>query len=225
MREFRVEATIGKPQVAYKETIRKAASGEGRHVKQSGGHGQYGICYIELVPTASGEGYSFENRIVGGAIPREYIAPIDAGIQEASQSGILGGYPVVDFKVVLVDGSYHDVDSSEMAFKIAGSLAFKDAMRKADSVLLEPMMRIEVIVPDQYMGDVIGDLNSRRGRIETYEARLGDQVIHAFAPLSEMFGYATDLRSRTQGRGMFTMSFDHYVEVPKFIAEKILGSK
>jgi elongation factor G len=225
MREFRVEATIGKPQVAYKETIRKAASGEGRHVKQSGGHGQYGICYIELVPTASGEGYSFENRIVGGAIPREYIAPIDAGIQEASQSGILGGYPVVDFKVVLVDGSYHDVDSSEMAFKIAGSLAFKDAMRKAASVLLEPMMRIEVIVPDQYMGDVIGDLNSRRGRIETYEARLGDQVIHAFAPLSEMFGYATDLRSRTQGRGMFTMSFDHYVEVPKFIAEKILGSK
>ena len=225
MREFRVEATIGKPQVAYKETIRKAASGEGRHVKQSGGHGQYGHCYIELIPTATGEGYSFENRIVGGTIPREFISPIDAGIQEASQSGILGGYPVVDFKVALVDGSYHDVDSSEMAFKIAGSLAFKDAMRKADSVLLEPMMRIEVIVPDQYMGDVIGDLNSRRGRIETYEARLGDQVIHAFAPLSEMFGYATDLRSRTQGRGMFTMSFDHYVEVPKFIAEKILGSK
>ncbi len=223
MREFRVEATIGKPQVAYKETIRRAATGEGRHIKQTGGHGQYGHCVIQLTPTDPGEGYSFENRIVGGVIPREYIAPIDAGIREASQSGILGGYEVVDFKAAVIDGSYHDVDSSEMAFKIAGSLAFKDAMRKAESVLLEPMMKIEVIVPDQYMGDVIGDLNSRRGRIESYESRLGDQVIHAYAPLSEMFGYATDLRSRTQGRGLFTMSFDHYEEVPRFIADKVVS--
>ncbi len=223
MREFRVEATIGKPQVAYKETIRRAATGEGRHIKQTGGHGQYGHCVIQLTPTDPGEGYSFENRIVGGVIPREYIAPIDAGIREASQSGILGGYEVVNFKAAVTDGSYHDVDSSEMAFKIAGSLAFKDAMRKAESVLLEPMMKVEVIVPDQYMGDVIGDLNSRRGRIESYEARLGDQVIHAYAPLSEMFGYATDLRSRTQGRGMFTMSFNRYEEVPRFIADKVVS--
>ena len=223
MREFRVEASVGKPQVAYRETIRKAARGEGRHVKQTGGHGQYGHCVIELMPAQPGEGYSFENRIVGGVIPKEFISPIDAGIQEASQSGILAGYEVVDFKVALVDGSYHDVDSSEMAFKIAGSLAFKDAMKKADSALLEPMMKVEVIVPDQYMGDVIGDLSSRRGRIETYEARLGDQVIHSYVPLSEMFGYATNLRSRTQGRGMFTMEFDHYEEVPKNIAEKIIG--
>ena len=175
------------------------------------------------MPAEPGEGYSFESRIVGGIIPREFIGPIDAGIQEAAQSGILAGYEVVDFKVALVDGSYHDVDSSEMAFKVAGSLAFKDAMKKADSVLLEPMMKVEVIVPDQYMGDVIGDLSSRRGRIETYEARMGDQVIHSFAPLSEMFGHATNLRSRTQGRGMFTMEFDHYDEVPRNIAEKIIG--
>ncbi len=223
MREFRVEASVGKPQVAYRETIRKPARGEGRHVKQTGGHGQYGHAVIELSPAEPGEGYSFENRIVGGVIPREFIAPIDAGIQEASQAGVLAGYEVVDFKVALVDGSYHDVDSSEMAFKVAGSLAFKDAMKKAQSVLLEPMMKVEVIVPDQYMGDVIGDLSSRRGRIETYEARMGDQVIHSYVPLSEMFGYATNLRSRTQGRGMFTMEFDHYEEVPKNIAEKIIG--
>ncbi|MDD3572202.1 MAG: elongation factor G [Eubacteriales bacterium] len=223
MREFRVEATVGKPQVAYRETIRKTARGEGRHVKQTGGHGQYGHAVIEIMPAEPGEGYSFESRIVGGIIPREFIGPIDAGIQEAAQSGILAGYEVVDFKVALVDGSYHDVDSSEMAFKVAGSLAFKDAMKKADSVLLEPMMKVEVIVPDQYMGDVIGDLSSRRGRIETYEARMGDQVIHSFVPLSEMFGYATNLRSRTQGRGMFTMEFDHYEEVPRNIAEKIIG--
>lgn len=223
MREFRVEATIGKPQVAYKETIRKTATGEGRHVKQSGGHGQYGHCVIEITPTQPGEGYSFESRIVGGVIPKEFISPIDAGIREAAQSGILGGYEVVDFKAAVLDGSYHEVDSSEMAFKIAGSLAFKDAMRKADSCLIEPVMKVEVIVPDQYMGDVIGDLSSRRGRIETYEARLGDQVIHAYVPLSEMFGYATDLRSKTQGRGMYTMSFDHYEEVPRSIAEKTLG--
>ncbi len=223
MREFRVEASIGKPQVAYKETIRKTAIGEGRHVRQSGGHGQYGHCVIEISPAQPGEGYTFESKIVGGVIPREYIAPIDAGIREAAQSGILGGYEVLDFKVALLDGSYHEVDSSEIAFKIAGSLAFKDAMRKADSCLMEPVMKVEVIVPDQYMGDVIGDLSARRGRIETYEARLGDEIIHSYVPLSEMFGYATDLRSKTQGRGMFTMSFDHYEEVPKSIADKILG--
>ncbi|HPY94806.1 MAG TPA: elongation factor G [Clostridia bacterium] len=223
MREFRVEASIGKPQVAYKETIRKTATGEGRHVRQSGGHGQYGHCVIEISPAQPGEGYTFESKIVGGVIPREYIAPIDAGIREAAQSGILGGYEVLDFKVALLDGSYHEVDSSEIAFKIAGSLAFKDAMRKADSCLMEPVMKVEVIVPDQYMGDVIGDLSARRGRIETYEARLGDEIIHSYVPLSEMFGYATDLRSKTQGRGMFTMSFDHYEEVPKSIADKILG--
>ncbi|MDI9520322.1 MAG: elongation factor G [Bacillota bacterium] len=223
MREFRVEATIGKPQVAYKETIRKTATGEGRHVKQSGGHGQYGHCVIEISPTQPGEGYSFESRIVGGVIPKEYISPIDAGIREASQAGILGGYEVVDFKAAVLDGSYHEVDSSEMAFKIAGSLAFKEAMQKADTCLIEPVMKVEVIVPDQYMGDVIGDLSSRRGRIETYEARQGDQIIHSYVPLSEMFGYATDLRSKTQGRGMYTMSFDHYEEVPRSIAEKTLG--
>jgi elongation factor G len=223
LREFRVEANIGKPQVAYRETIRKTARGEGRHVRQSGGHGQYGHCVIEISPTQPGEGYSFESKIVGGVIPREFIAPIDAGIREAALSGILGGYEVVDFKATLLDGSYHEVDSSEIAFKIAGSLAFKNAMRMADSCLMEPVMKVEVIVPDQYMGDVIGDLSARRGRIETYEARLGDEIIHSFVPLSEMFGYATDLRSKTQGRGSFTMSFDHYEEVPHSIAEKILG--
>ncbi|NLX83643.1 MAG: elongation factor G [Clostridiales bacterium] len=223
MREFRVEATIGRPQVAYKETIRKTAIGEGRHVRQSGGHGQYGHCVVEISQTEPGESYSFESRIIGGVIPREFIAPIDAGIREAALSGILGGYEVVDFKAAVLDGSYHEVDSSEIAFKIAGSLAFKDALRKADCCLMEPMMKVEIIVPDQYMGDVIGDLNSRRARIESYEAHMGDQIIHSYVPLSEMFGYATDLRSKTQGRGMFTMSFDHYEEVPRSIAEKILG--
>ena len=223
LREFKVEASVGKPQVAYKETIRKAATAEGRYIRQTGGHGQYGHCVITIEPTQPGEGYSFENKIVGGVIPKEYIAPIDAGIREASASGILGGYEVVDFKVILTDGSYHDVDSSEMAYKIAGSMAFKDALKKAESRLLEPMMKVEVVVPDQYMGDVIGDINSRRGRIETMEARGADQVVHSFVPLSEMFGYATDLRSKTQGRGMFTMIFDHYEEVPKNIADKQLG--
>ncbi len=225
LREFKVEATVGKPQVAYKETITKPANAEGRYIRQTGGHGQYGHCVITITPTKPGEGYSFENKIVGGVIPREFIAPIDAGIREASGSGILGGFEVVDFKVTLTDGSYHDVDSSEMAYKIAGSMAFKDALRKADSRLLEPMMKVEVVVPDQYMGDVIGDINSRRGRIESMEARGIEQVIHSLVPLSEMFGYATDLRSKTQGRGMFTMIFDHYEEVPKSIAEKVTGSK
>ena len=223
MREFKVEATVGKPQVAFKETIRKAAKGEGRYVRQTGGHGQYGHCVIEISPTAPGEGYSFENKIVGGVIPREFISPIDAGIREASASGMLGGYEVVDFKVTLVDGSYHDVDSSEMAFKIAGSMAFKEALRNANAVLLEPVMRVEVVVPDNYLGDVIGDINSRRGRVDSMEGRQHDQLVNTFVPLSNMFGYATDLRSKSQGRGMFTMVFDHFEEVPKSIAEKILG--
>ena len=222
-REFRVECNVGQPQVAYKETIRKAVKAEGKFVRQSGGRGQYGHCWIELIPTQ--EGYSFENAIVGGVIPKEYIQPIENGLKEASESGVLGGYPVLDFKVRLVDGSYHDVDSSEMAFKIAGSMAFKNAMQKADPVLLEPMMKVEVVVPEEYMGDVIGDINSRRGRIEGMEAQSGAQVIRSFVPLSQMFGYATILRSRTQGRGVYSMEFDHYEEVPKSIQEKVLGDK
>ena len=225
MREFKVEATVGKPQVAYRETIRRAAKAEGRYVRQTGGHGQFGHCWIEIEPVQPGEGYSFENKIVGGVIPKEFIAPIDAGIQEAAQSGILGGYEVVDFKATVFDGSYHDVDSSEMAFKIAGSMAFKEALSKADPALMEPVMKVEVIIPEQYMGDVIGDISSRRGRIEGMDARMGEQTVHAYVPLSEMFGYATDLRSRTQGRGLFTMQFDHYEEVPKAIAEKVTGAR
>ena len=225
MREFKVEATVGKPQVAYRETIRKAAKAEGRYVRQTGGHGQFGHCWIEIEPVKPGEGYSFENKIVGGVIPKEFIAPIDAGIREAAQSGILGGFEVVDFKATVYDGSYHEVDSSEMAFKIAGSMAFKEALTKADPCLLEPMMKVEVIIPEQYMGDVIGDISSRRGRIEGMDARMGEQTVHAYVPLSEMFGYATDLRSRTQGRGLFTMQFDHYEEVPKSIADKVTGSR
>ena len=225
MREFKVEATVGKPQVAYRETIRKAAKAEGCYVRQTGGHGQFGHCWIEIEPVKPGEGYSFENKIVGGVIPKEFIAPIDAGIREAAQSGILGGFEVVDFKATVYDGSYHEVDSSEMAFKIAGSMAFKEALTKADPCLLEPMMKVEVIIPEQYMGDVIGDISSRRGRIEGMDARMGEQTVHAYVPLSEMFGYATDLRSRTQGRGLFTMQFDHYEEVPKSIAEKVTGTR
>ena len=225
LREFKVEATVGKPQVAYRETIRRPAKAEGRYVRQTGGHGQYGHCWIEIQPVEPGVGYTFENKIVGGVIPKEFIGPIDAGIREASGSGILGGYEVVDFKAIVFDGSYHEVDSSEIAFKIAGSMAFKEALAKADPCLLEPMMKVEVIIPEQYMGDVIGDISSRRGRIEGMEARLGEQSVHAFVPLSEMFGYATDLRSRTQGRGLFTMQFDHYEEVPKGIAEKVTGTR
>ena len=225
MREFKVEATVGKPQVAYRETIRHAAKAEGRYVRQTGGHGQFGHCWIEISPVEPGVGYTFENNIVGGVIPKEFIAPIDAGIREAAQSGILGGFEVVDFKASVFDGSYHDVDSSEMAFKIAGSMAFKEALQKADPCLLEPMMKVEVIIPEQYMGDVIGDISSRRGRIEGMDARMGEQQVHAYVPLSEMFGYATDLRSRTQGRGLFTMQFDHYEEVPKSIAEKVTGAR
>ena len=225
LREFKVEAVVGKPQVAYRETITKPVTAEGRFVRQTGGHGQYGHCVIELTPQEPGAGYTFENRIVGGVIPKEFIAPIDAGIQEAAGSGLLGGFEVVDFKAAVIDGSYHDVDSSEMAFKIAGSRAFKEALAKADERLLEPMMKVETIVPDQYLGDVVGDINSRRGRIDNIESRLGEQSVHCFVPLSEMFGYATDLRSRTQGRGMYTMQFDHYEEVPKNVAEKVVGKR
>ena len=225
LREFKVEAVVGKPQVAYRETITKPVTAEGRFVRQTGGHGQYGHCVIELTPQEPGAGYTFENRIVGGVIPKEFIAPIDAGIQEAAGSGLLGGFEVVDFKAAVIDGSYHDVDSSEMAFKIAGSMAFKEALAKADERLLEPMMKVETIVPDQYLGDVVGDINSRRGRIDNIESRLGEQSVHCFVPLSEMFGYATDLRSRTQGRGMYTMQFDHYEEVPKNVAEKVVGKR
>ena len=218
-REFKVECNVGAPQVAYKETIRAGVKAQGKYIKQSGGKGQYGDCWIELIPV-EGE-YVFENAVVGGSIPREYIPAVDNGIQEASKSGIIAGYPVINFKVKLFDGSYHDVDSSEMAFKIAGSMAFKNAMAKADPVLLEPSMKVEVTVPEEYMGDVMGDVNSRRGRIEGMELRNGAQVIRAFVPLSEMFGYATTLRSRTQGRGTYSMQFDHYEEVPKSIQEQV----
>jgi len=222
-REFKVECNVGKPQVAYKETIRKAVKAEGKFIRQSGGRGQYGHCWIELIPHQGV--YEFENACVGGSIPKEFINPIDQGIQEASKSGIVGGYPVMNFKVKLFDGSFHDVDSSEMAFKIAGSMAFKNAMAKADPVLLEPVMKVEVTVPEEYMGDVIGDINSRRGKMEGMEARAGAQVINAYVALSEMFGYSTILRSKTQGRGTYSMEFHHYDEVPKSIQEQIVGSK
>lgn len=222
-REFKVECNVGKPQVAYKETIKKAVKAEGKFVRQSGGRGQYGHCWIEMTPH-EGE-YEFQNAIVGGAIPKEYIPAIDHGIEEASDSGVIAGYPVINFKVKLYDGSYHDVDSSEMAFKIAGSMAFKNAMSKADPVLLEPVMKVEVVVPEEYMGDVMGDINSRRGRIDGMEATAGAQNIRAFVPLSQMFGYATVLRSRTQGRGNYSMEFDHYEEVPKSIQEEIIGER
>jgi len=222
-REFKVEANVGNPQVSYKETIRKAVKAEGKFVRQSGGRGQYGHCVLEVEPREPGSGYEFVNKIVGGAIPKEYIPAIDAGIQDAMNNGVLGGYQVVDVRVTLVDGSYHEVDSSEMAFKIAASMGLKEACRKADPVLLEPIMRVDVVVPEEYMGDVMGDLNSRRGRIEGMEARAGAQAIRAYVPLSEMFGYATALRSRTQGRGVFTMQTSHFEEVPKSIQESIIN--
>lgn len=222
-REFHVDCTVGNPQVAYRETIRKAVKSEGKFVRQSGGKGQYGHCWLELTPLKPGEGFKFENKIVGGAIPKEYIAPVQAGVEEAMENGVVAGYPMVDIGVTVYDGSYHEVDSSEMAFKIAGSMGFKSGAAKADPVLLEPYMKVEVTVPEEYMGDVIGDLNSRRGRIEGMEARNGTQIISAFVPLSEMFGYATDLRSKTQGRGNYSMEVDHYEEVPKNIAEAIVA--
>jgi len=225
LREFKVEANVGNPQVAYKESISVPAEADTKYVRQSGGRGQYGHVKIKIEPQESGLGYEFVNKIVGGVIPKEYIPAVDAGIQEAMQSGILGGYPVVDVKVTLFDGSYHEVDSSEMAFKIAGSMAFKEAMAKAKPVLLEPIMKVEVIMPEEYMGDVIGDINSRRGRVEGMELRNGAQVVNAYVPLSEMFGYATDLRSNTQGRATYSMEFDHYEAVPNNIAEEVLGHK
>ncbi|WP_102399170.1 elongation factor G [Haloimpatiens massiliensis] len=222
-REFKVECNVGQPQVAYKETIRKAVKAEGKFVRQSGGRGQYGHCWIEMEPCE--EVFKFEDAIVGGSIPKEYIAPIENGIKEAARTGVVAGYPATNFKVRLFDGSYHDVDSSEMAFKIAGSMAFKNAMSKAEPVLLEPVMKVEIVIPEEYMGDVMGDVNSRRGRIEGMEQRAGAQVIRAFVPLSEMFGYATSLRSKTQGRGNYSMEFDHNEEVPKSIQEKVISER
>ena len=224
-REFKVEANVGAPQVAYKETVKNPVRVEGKFIRQSGGRGQYGHVWIELEPLEPGKGIQFESKIVGGAVPKEYIKPIEEGIREASDTGILAGYPVIDFKATLVDGSYHEVDSSEMAFKIAGSMAFKEGCKKGSAVLLEPIMKVEVSVPEEYMGDVIGDVNSRRGRMESMEARNGLQIIHSFVPLSEMFGYATDLRSRTQGRGTYAMEPSHYEEVPKSILESIVSTR
>ena len=225
LREFKVEANVGAPQVAYKETITKAVDQDTKYARQSGGKGQYGHVMIHVEPNESGKGYEFVNATVGGSVPKEYIPAVDAGIQGAMLAGVLAGYPVVDVKVTLYDGSYHEVDSSEMAFKIAGSMAFKEACQKAGPTLLEPIMKVSVIVPDEYMGDVIGDLNSRRGQIQGFEARSGAQQIDAFVPLAEMFGYATDLRSRTQGRGQYTMEPSHYIEIPKSIQEKIIDQR
>ncbi|MBR2112276.1 MAG: elongation factor G [Helicobacter sp.] len=224
-REFKVEAEVGQPQVVFRETVRSAVEQECKYAKQSGGRGQYGHVFIRLEPKEPGSGYEFVNNISGGVIPKEYIPAVDKGIQEAMQNGVLAGYPVVDFKVTLYDGSYHEVDSSEMAFKIAGSMAFKDACRKANAVLLEPLMKVEVEVPEEYMGDVIGDLNRRRGQINSMDDRMGLKIVNAFVPLAEMFGYSTDLRSATQGRGTYTMEFDHYGEVPNNIAKEIMEKR
>ena len=223
-REFNVEATVGAPMVAYRETITQMGECEGKHIKQSGGRGQYGHVWVRFEPNPE-KGYEFVDNIVGGVVPREYISVIDKGLQDAMQSGILAGYPMVDVKATLFDGSYHDVDSSEMAFKIAGSMAFKEGCKQAKSVILEPIMRVEITVPEEYMGDVIGDVNSRRGKLEGMEARNGMQIIRAFIPLAEMFGYATDLRSKTQGRGTYAMEPSHYEEVPKSVFEKIVASR
>jgi elongation factor G len=224
-REFGVACTVGKPQVSYKETIKKAVHGEGKFVRQSGGRGQYGHAVIDLEPLEPGSGFEFESKIVGGSVPKEYVGPIEAGIKEAMQNGVLAGYEMVDIKATLVDGSYHEVDSSEMAFHVAGSMAFKNCAAKADPVILEPVMKIDITVPEEYMGDVMGDLNARRGRIQGMEAQGNTQIIHGFVPLSEMFGYATDLRSRTQGRGVYTMQSDHFEEVPKSISEEIIAKR
>ena len=223
VREFKVDVTVGQPQVAYRETIRKSCRQEGKYIRQSGGKGQYGHCIIEMEPLEPGKGYEFVDKIVGGAIPKEFIAPINAGIMEAKQNGVLAGYEMVDFRVTLVDGSFHDVDSSEMAFKIAGSMAFKEGAKHCNPVLLEPMMKVQVEVPEEYLGDVMGDINRRRGQLRDMELKNGQQTINAIVPLAEMFGYATDLRSLTQGRGIFMMELSHYEEVPKFISEKIIG--
>jgi elongation factor G len=221
-REFGVEANVGKPMVAYKETIKKSAKGEGKWIKQSGGRGQYGHCRIELEP-ATGEGFVFENDIVGGAIPKEFIKPIEAGIKGAMERGILAGYPVVDVKARLYDGTFHDVDSNEMAFTMAGSLAFQDAAKKAQPVLLEPIMKVEVVTPDDYTGAVTGDLSSRRGQLEGQMSRGGTQIITAMVPLSNMFGYSTELRSRTQGRATYSMHFEKYAEAPRNVSEEVIA--
>ena len=223
LREFKVDCKVGEPQVAYRETIRKSVKAEGKFVRQSGGHGQYGHCWLELIPQEAGEGFSFENKVVGGVIPKEYINPIEAGVRQAMEGGVVAGYPMVDIKVIVYDGSFHEVDSSEAAFKVAGSMAFKAGAEKASPVLLEPYVKVEVTVPEEYMGDVIGDLNSRRGRIDGMEPRNGVQVINAFVPLSEMFGYSTDLRSKTQGRGNYSMEVSFYDEVPKNIADAVVA--
>ena len=224
-REFKVECSVGKPQVSYKETIRNKVKVQGKFIRQSGGRGQYGDVWLEMEPLEAGKGIEFESKIVGGAVPKEYIKPIEEGVREAANNGILAGYPVIDFKATLVDGSYHEVDSSEMAFKIAGSMAFKEGCKQAKSVILEPIMKVEVTVPEEYMGDVIGDINSRRGKMEGMEAIQGNQIIRAFIPLSEMFGYATDLRSKTQGRGTYSMEPSHYEEVPKSVFDTIVASR
>ena len=223
LREFKVDCKVGEPQVAYRETIRKQVKAEGKFVRQSGGHGQYGHCWLELIPQEAGEGFSFENKVVGGVIPKEFINPIEAGVRQAMESGVVAGYPMVDIKVIVYDGSFHEVDSSEAAFKVAGSMAFKAGAEKANPVLLEPYVKVEVTVPEEYMGDVIGDLNSRRGRIDGMEPRNGVQVINAYVPLSEMFGYSTDLRSKTQGRGNYSMEVSFYDEVPKNIADAVVA--
>ncbi|WP_298462985.1 elongation factor G [uncultured Mitsuokella sp.] len=223
LREFKVDCKVGEPQVAYRETIRKSVEAEGKFVRQSGGHGQYGHCWLKLEPQEPGEGFVFENKVVGGAIPKEFIKPIEDGVKQAMEAGVVAGYPVVDVKVTVFDGSFHEVDSSEAAFKVAGSMAFRNGAEKANPVLLEPYVKVEVTVPEEYMGDVIGDLNSRRGRIDGMEARNGSQVINGFVPLSEMFGYSTDLRSKTQGRGNYSMEVAYYDEVPKNIADKIVA--
>ena len=223
LREFKVDCKVGEPQVAYRETIRKSVKAEGKFVRQSGGHGQYGHCWLELIPQEAGEGFSFENKVVGGVIPKEFINPIEAGVRQAMEGGVVAGYPMVDIKVIVYDGSFHEVDSSEAAFKVAGSMAFKAGAEKANPVLLEPYVKVEVTVPEEYMGDVIGDLNSRRGRIDGMEPRNGVQVINAYVPLSEMFGYSTDLRSKTQGRGNYSMEVSFYDEVPKNIADAVVA--
>jgi elongation factor G len=223
MREFNVEANVGKPQVAYRETLRKKAEAEGKYIRQTGGSGQYGHVKLRIEPSGPGKGFEFENDIVGGSVPKEYIKPVEAGIREAMEGGVLAGYPMVDIKATLYDGSYHEVDSNELAFKIAASMGFKEAARKASPVLLEPVMSVEVVVPMEYMGTIIGDLNSRRGRIEGIEHRAGSEVVKSMVPLAEMFGYATQMRSNTQGRATFSMHFSRYEEAPRAVAEEIVA--
>ena len=224
-REFGVDVKVGRPQVSYREAIQRSSSAEGKYIRQSGGRGQYGHVVFEMEPLPDGKGYEFEDRIVGGVVPKEYVAAVQKGLEEAIQSGVLGGYPVIGIKIALVDGSYHDVDSSEMAFKIAASMGFKEAMKKAAPVLMEPIMSVEVVTPEDYVGDVIGDLSSRRGRIEGMDMRANARIIRAYVPLVGMFGYATDLRSKTSGRANYTMQFDHYEPTPANVAEKVLQGK